>query len=456
MSEKPTSAPAPEAALATADAAPREDYSQRVTYTYLVGVFVAINAIRDAYLLVEGPDCAHMKTQFVQGNHDWMSTLTSVSGYHRIANTALHPSHMTSSREQSVSDALMALAKHEATGGVLLTSMPMAFITGADYERLCGDVAEATGKMPIHIPGKSLSGDWLDGYDETLLALASQLDLSGGDPQANPNKVAIIGNLFDRNEEDQRANTRELRRLIEGMGLELTSVWLDGGDFADLSAARDAGVVISLPYARRAAKAVVRQTGAKLIKTDLPFGLPATEHWLRTLGDELGRRDQAEALIERELTEIIPRLEWVIPHQFQGKRFGFVGDPYLVQGMNDITKLLGAELGFVVIPNPPRRTRHFDGILDPGTKQLIWPKMGTFRRFVLGERDTTGVDLLVTNDAGSSFAGMASFEFGFPSFHSHHLFERPSLGFRGFMAFADSMANTMARYELAQGAASME
>ena len=70
-----------------------EDFSLRTTYTYLLGVYVAVNAIKDAYLLVEGPDCTYMKAQYIQGNHDWLSTLTSVSGFHRIANTALHPDH---------------------------------------------------------------------------------------------------------------------------------------------------------------------------------------------------------------------------------------------------------------------------------------------------------------------------------------------------------------------------
>jgi hypothetical protein len=73
----------------------QEDFSMRATYTYLLGVYLGVNALRDAFLLVEGPDCTYMKAQYIQGNHDWLSTLTSVSGFHRIANTALHPSKMT-------------------------------------------------------------------------------------------------------------------------------------------------------------------------------------------------------------------------------------------------------------------------------------------------------------------------------------------------------------------------
>jgi len=45
---------------------------------------------------------------------------------------------------------------------------------------------------------------------------------------------------------------------------------------------------------------------------------------------------------------------------------------------------------------------------------------------------------------------VASVEFGFPSMYTHHLFERPFLGFRGFMAFVDSMANAIRLHEVAQ------
>ena len=422
------------------------DYSQRATATYMVGTYLAANAIEDAYLLVEGPDCAHMKTQYVQGNHDWLSTLTSVSGHHRVANTALHPAHMTRSREGSVRDALTRLASNPATGGVLLTSMPMAFVTGADYEALCREVGEATGKTPVHVPGKSLSGDWLDGYAETLLALARQVDLGGGTPDAR--KVAIVGHLFDRNEEDQRGNVRELRRLLSGLGLEVVSVWLEGQRFADLGAARDAGLVLSFPYARRAARIVARRTGARLVECALPFGLPATEAWLRQVGEAIGEPAAAEALVERELSEVVPRFEWVVPFRLQGRRFGYVGDPHLLQGFLDTTALVGASASFVVCPDHARAEYGVRQRVPADVPVLQFPRMSTLRRFLVSNAAERGIDLLVSNNTGLSFLDTAFVEFGYPSFHTHCLYDRPFLGVRGAAAFLDTLANALAQHEL--------
>lgn len=448
MSNVDSSAVLPGAPDAVPAAVDSPDFTARAMYPYLVGVYVAVNALPDAWLLVEGPDCAHMKTQFIQGNHDWLSTLTSVSGFHRIGNTALHPAHMTRSREESIRAMLARMAANEAVQGLMLTSMPMAFITGADYERLCRDVSEATGKPLIHIPGKSLSGDWMDGYGETLNSLARQLDLSGGNP--DPKKVAIVGHLYDRDEEDHRANIRDLRKILVELGLDPVSIWLEGQSFSDLSAVKDAGTILSFPYGRKAARWVAKRTGARLIECDLPFGLTATERWIRQLGSEFGCEEKAEALIEREVGEIVPRLEWVVPYLFQNRNVAWIGDPHLGLGFAEIADLLGARLKAMVIPNPRSSLGRLPQAIGPDTKLLVWPHMREMSRFMTASLLDDGVSLVVANNIGMGSLPVASVEFGFPSMYTHHLFERPFLGFRGFMAFVDSMANAIRLHEVAQ------
>ncbi len=39
--------------------------------------------------------------------------------------------------------------------------------------------------------------------------------------------------------------------------------------------------------------------------------------------------------------------------------------------------------------------------------------------------------------------GLATVEFGFPSFYTHCLGDRPFLGFRGFLPFVDTLANAV-------------
>jgi nitrogenase molybdenum-iron protein alpha/beta subunit len=426
-----------------------EDFSMRVAYPYMLGVYLGVNAIQDAFLVVEGPDCSYMKAQYIQGNHDWLSTLTSVSGYHRIANTALHPSMMTASREEPLREMLCRVASRAATGGLLLTTMPMATITGADYDRLCRDVARETGKDVVHVPGGSLSGDWLDGYDRTLRALAERLDLSGGKPR--PRRVAIVGYLHDRNEEDHAGNLRVLREMCAALDLELGCVWLSGGRFSDLHAVRDAATILSLPYGRAAARLVARRTGAEVVDLPLPFGLRACEEWMRVLGEHFGAADRARTYVERMLGGIVPRLEWLIPFLFQNREVGYVGDPHLLPGFRDIVELLGARLRFAVITNRPAHAAAAQTALD-GVVSLAWPKLKAYMRFLCRQLLDGELHLLVANNYGMSMPlpDAAVVEFGFPSVYAHALFERPFLGFPGFMAFVDTLANALRQNDLAR------
>ncbi|MDF1564792.1 MAG: nitrogenase component 1 [Deltaproteobacteria bacterium] len=423
------------------------DFSQPVVQSYMIGIFLGVNAIEDTYLLVEGPDCIHMKTQYVQGNHDWLSTLTSVSGYHRVANTALHPVEMTASRERELSEFLQRMAARDHVDGLLFTSMPMAFITGADYDRLCSEVGEATGKTIVPIAGKSLSGDFLDGYAEVLQGLAKALPLEGGEP--DPKKVALIGNLFDRNEGDNRGNVRHLRELIEGLGVEVTSIWLEGRRFHELSAVKDAGVVVSLPYGRRAAKRVARRTGAKLVESPLPFGLEATEQMLRLIAETTGTEDRLPSVLDRGLAEVIPSLEWIQPFMLQGRKVGFVGDPHLAEAMHQALKVVGAELVVAVITNYPHHARKLAEKLGSGVELIVGPRQMAMSRQLSEAMNRLGVDLLVANSEGANVGPeIASVELGFPSIYTHALYDRPFLGFQGFLAFVDSWTNATRRNEL--------
>ncbi len=430
-----------------------QDYTQRIMHTFMVGVYVATNAIQDVYTLVEGPDCAHMKTQYVQGNHDWLSTLTSVSGHHRIANTALHPVQMTKSREQAIESTLMRIASHPTVGGVMMTSMPMAVITGADYERLCRSIQAATGRTVIHVPGKSLSGDWLDGYAEVLISLARQLDLSGGEKA--PRKVGIVGHMFDRNEGDQRANVRELRRILGALDLEPVSIWLEGQRFEQLSDIRDAGTILSFPYGRKAAQWLTRRTGARLVECELPFGLGATERWVRQLGREFDREAAAEALIDRELRAIVPPLEFMLPFVFQNRKAGYVGDPHLARGIAETAEMLGMQLDFAIITDPKHHLAGLERVLDTDTKLLVYPRLKPFLDLMRSRINDHRVGLLVTNSPGMGMVHneeLAIVEFGFPSFHTHSLGDRPFLGFAGVLPFIDSLANALRMGEVAHWA----
>jgi nitrogenase molybdenum-iron protein alpha/beta subunit len=424
-----------------------QDHSDRVSLSFTIGVYVAINAIRDAYLLVDAPDCAHLKTQYVQGNHDWFSTLTSTTGVHRVANTDLHPYKMVLDRDESVESLLRQMAEFEGSGVVLVTSMPMASITGLDYARLTRKVKGEVGKPVVAIPGNGLSGDWLDGYATTLEMLARAVSLEGKSPK--PGNVAVVGYLMDRNEGDHRGNLREMQRLLAELGLDLGSVWLSGGCMADLERVREASAIVSLPYARVAARILGERLGVPVVETGLPLGLGGTERWLRQVAETLGGGASADNVVEAELARAAPRVQWVIPYQLLHRSVVFVGDPHLGLALHEMATEVGLRVEQHVVLN---RKAHAQELLARcGAEMVLVDPKRVELASVLGSLAAAGrCDLLVGSSGGVSPGASqgATVEIGFPSFFTHVLEDRPFLFARGFVAVVERMVNELRRAEL--------
>jgi nitrogenase molybdenum-iron protein alpha/beta subunit len=426
-----------------------EDFTPPLRYPFLIGVYMATNAIPDAYTVVDGPDCLFFKTEYIHGKHDVRSTLLDVFGNHRVALTNVNAGNVAKSHGDAVLRKIKQIDALPGSSVIFVSSLPMVTIIGTQYDTLVRDAQPSTGARLIDCPGRSLQGDWLTGYSDMLVALASNIDVSGGN--LDPRKIAIVGHLMDRTEADHVANVRELERIASALGLELVTVWLGNQPYAQLSEIRDAGTVLSFPLGRKAAKVIANRTGATVLDVKVPFGIPRTRRMIAELARATGTEDAANAFMEAELRELIPRMEWVVPHVFLGKKLAFSGPPDLLGGFAQIAEDLGAR---VVHLSAPAFGGHFTEDLSEDCDHFPTPLFSLKQRALFAEIDRLledGVDLVMCNTEMRTTlsricAGRrapASLEFGFPSFFDHALADRPFLGFRGWISFVDRMANAL-------------
>jgi nitrogenase molybdenum-iron protein alpha/beta subunit len=269
--------------------------------------------------------------------------------------------------------------------------------------------------------------------------------VSGARPDRN--KVAIVGHLMDRTEQDHRANVAELRRVLGALDLEVSSVWLEGEPFDRLSAAKDAGTIIALPLGRKAARTLAARTGADVLDVDVPFGLARTRRLLRDVGRALRRERAAEAFVDQELRRLLPRVEWVLRHVFFGKKAIFSGSPDLFGAMRQVLSELGMEVRHMSSPSSrthlPADFERDGGSLPP---MLFAPTLETLRKElapVIGE----GIDLAIGNSLFCDMVGAEApvVEVGFPAHFSHALSARPLLGFEGWIHFVDRASEALQR-----------
>ena len=138
-----------------------------------------------------------------------------------------------------------------------------------------------------------------------------------------------------------------------------------------------------------------------------------------------------------------------MPHVFLGKKLGFSAAPDLLGGFIQIAQDLGAEVTHL---SAPCFGNHLAEDLSEDCDAFPEPIFSPKHRAVAAERQrilSTGTDLVLCNTelrqllSFGMTGGPAFLEFGFPSFFDHALADRPFLGFRGWMAFVDRMANAL-------------
>jgi nitrogenase molybdenum-iron protein alpha/beta subunit len=432
----------------TAKVMARKDYSLRCNFPYSTGLYLALNAVPDAYLLIDGPSCSFHKGELIYGNHDLCSTLLDASGNHRICNTDASALNIMSKRVPVIIERLSALRRHPDAGIVLLAALPMASIVGTQYEAIVESLGTPEGARVLVVPPDPFDGDWLEGYAAVLQVLAENVDLQGG--RQEPRNVAVVGYFMDRSEADHMANLGEMRSMLRELSLNPVSIWLSHASFRqDLSRIRDAGTIVSLPYGRAAARILAQRLNAALVETDVPFGLSGTQRWLMQIAEACGCRREAERLIDRRLSSAVHALKWIVSNFLLHKRIAYVGDPHLYRGLLEMSCDFGFEICSAVLvckescaqQPADRRT---------GPEPLFEPTLDGACKALKGVLKSGPIDLVITNSYHLIIAKILDLpflEFGFPNYFSHRLYDSPFLCFSGCLKFLEDTANRLTLFD---------
>ncbi|MBW2524719.1 MAG: hypothetical protein JRI23_11110 [Deltaproteobacteria bacterium] len=415
----------------------------RLNEPYLHGLLLATNAIPNARLLVDGPGSVAVKARRIVGPHDLRSTLLDCAGEDRVVCSGIDANRMADGEESSLIDPLKRLAADATAGVVLVTAMPMTSVADTDDGRSLGQAAPEGGAPIVDVGHRALADDWLTGYEAALAALAQGMDLSGR--RGSADHVAVIGYLMDRNEGDHRGNVAALRRMLRALGLEPTSIWLSGASYEELRDVRHAETIVSLPHGRRAARILAERLGAELVETDLPFGLDGTTRWMKQVAAATGREAQATAYVDGELDRIVPRLEWVVPQIFLGRRFVFIGDPHYGKRFVELIGELGGSVpDLVVTADDSHLSEPEYAALAERTHLRHQPDLLALRTWWQAQ-DPTQIDMLVSSSFAAEVVEVESpwLEWGYPSHYTHFLTDEPFLGFEGCLSFINRVANAM-------------
>ncbi|MBM4397690.1 MAG: hypothetical protein FJ087_18630 [Deltaproteobacteria bacterium] len=387
---------------------------------FLAGAYVATAAVPGVFLVVDGPYCIRTKAD-VQYAHDLGCDLLRPVGRSRVVltDTSRDVEEVTGlalDRVAHVERVLATVARWPEASAVVATSIDFHEVTGFPLGRVAARVAASSPVPVLHLPSRSLGGDWLEGYAGFCECLAGGLDLPAGPRRREA--VLVVGHLMDRGEPDQVANVAELERLLNGLGAEAAGVWLSGSPIDGLAeAAARAGTVVALPYARETAATVARRTGAALVEAPLPVGLSASEAFVRAIAEPLGTQARATAFVEDEVGRAIRDTERHVARFLASRPVRVeLPDPVLASALVRLCEDMGIAASAEAAASAPRP-------------------------------DDAPAGLVLSNGLSASRGDPGYVPVGYPNYLDHPVLPRPMLGFAGYRCLVGRMCEAALRTE---------
>jgi nitrogenase molybdenum-iron protein alpha/beta subunit len=397
--------------------------------TYETGVFLGLNAIENAALIMNSPRCSFVRGLKVFMHHDVHSTVYRSDGRHRLITTEWSRYEDVGGNEEDFARMLEEFTGKIEAEWVFTTQNISSFVSGFDLEGLTNQAGRASSKPLIPLDGPRLDESFLGGYDEVLAkVLARRLEKSG-----RRRELLLAGHFLGRNEADEIGNVEELKRLLSGLALPDPVILLSGGNLA--IDPLNPKLLATLPYAGRRSSAAVSAAGFEVTKLGLPLGIEATVNFLRNLGSKTGRETTAESFIDRELSALIPEIQWIVSEHLMGRQAVIVAEPHLAQALERFLHELGLRVGAVF-------ELAFAPVGEYTAQVFTNPSPDTFCEFI----EQNPPDLVMGNGVFKHLTTGKNppyLELGFPSYRTHVLHPRPYLGFHGARCLIEAIFNML-------------
>jgi len=401
---------------------------------YLDGVYLATNAIPDAYLVYDAHDCGYYKAEKIAGNHDLFSDLMRWDQSNRVVRTNVEMPDYIMGSEDKLSKKLLQVIERHRPGIVFIARSNPIVTCGHDATAVVRDLGRKYKIPLVLVPDHNLEKDYVTGFLDALAGMISRLVLRKG--RAQKNSVVLAGYLFDRNEGDHQGNVQELVRMLRGIGARVNALLLDGKPFARMKKLARPGLVIDLAGGWKGAANLARTCSTGCLAAGLPLGIEGTTRWVRTIGRALGLEEPAEAFIRREVSQLSRMLEWILPRFFTGKSAMLFADRLLLNPLGSFLEELG-----ILITGCGCTT----GDLQPG-----WPpvpvQIPRLEEHLAAARRSGQVDLVLGNSVIGQIAGQLAIPFvelGYPSNNHHAIHPAPYLGFSGVRVLVERMLNAI-------------
>lgn len=415
-------------------------------HTDLFGIFLAVHALPGAILFLHTTVGCKFKTQMHLADHDWFRP-----SHHERQWTGVDDKRLISGSGKRLVEFARSWYERRKPSIAFVTTNAAVELSSADVEAAVRELSRTLPCPVVLLKGPGYRGTLERGYRRVLQAVMERLPW---EVEPLGDHVAFVGYLFDRYEMDHAANLRELRRLVEALGVKCAQVLFSGVPFETLEVSvPKAATLVNLPLAHGLGTAPRRLS----VDVELPVGLEGTCQFLRQIGEACGVASRrVEALIEQEMRRAVPIIAKGA-RRLEGLKVGIFLDTPMAASLAAFMVDLGVEVPFVALTE--REGAKVERFYE--TFSRLSPKGAAGPRIVLASpsrdaaleafeeiRKEEGVEVVFGSSVqrlGLAHEGVAVIECGFPSYGRHALFPMPTFGFNGAVAIVQRLLNAVNR-----------
>jgi nitrogenase molybdenum-iron protein alpha/beta subunit len=423
------------------------DYSIRTVPTFIDGVLIAGNAIKDAMVVFRGGACIFEHVHQTFEDHDYTQNYISHDARGRLLITYSDSSSYIMGTEKDAESFIREGINKLKPKVIILSELSMITVSGEDIKQFASYLSEKY-RIPV-IPATSLllTRDFRDAYESILSGLAESIKESCFRKSRSSPCIGITGLLYERGEGDWEGNVIELSNIIKSIGLKTVCPWLSGSDYKSLTQIAGATHVVAFPFGEKSSEILKKRSRAEILHSDLPVGIGGTVKWIRMLGEAASHEREAEEYIKTQVEYVIQRLNRVVTRFLAGKRCAVFA---MADWLKVLPEFFEQELGIETAVSILRHRFPVSGMTGSaeGYERNFDPGVRTVNFQLKKACEKGKIDFIIGSSWEKSildreFEEIPFLEFGYPNRNTHYLLSSPFVGFNGTLNWANRITDLL-------------
>jgi nitrogenase molybdenum-cofactor synthesis protein NifE len=415
-----------------------------------------LSGIRNSVIITHGPSgCAYG----VKQAYKLTNCRNSGAIYEPVISTNIDQSRIIYGGENELKEAICEVDNKYSPDIIFVATSCATGIIGDNTDAVVNDLQNKVNATLKSIHCEGFAGEYRSGFDLVFRELVTLMDKPTPESKTKlKGYVNIVGDKMGPERTEVDTDVKELCRIISGIGAKVNAVIAGNCTYEELKRAPsvDVNCALCLDIGYAVGTAMRDEFNTPLNSTILPYGIAATQKWLRGAAKYLNKEKEAEAFIQAEYSSIRSEYEEAKKH--------LIGKTAIVEGHDAIKSLaiahmLECDFGMhVIIYNfhpwsTEARETSIDYMLETGMDPEILITKGTlaFGKYEsMQQTENELLQFLGNLDPSQTIYFGSSLSFPhIPLVDLNAILNRPRFGYRGALKVAKCI-QTALKYSFRQ------